>query len=73
MSIRDRRLVAMGVMAALGEADTFEIQMRAAIKNGELNEDQIKDLLVFLTQYVGFPRTTRLLAAVRKIFAEQKK
>ena len=73
MSIRDRRLVAMGVMAAVGEAETFEIQLKAAFANNEINEDQLKDLLVFLTQYVGFPRTTRLLMAARNLLAERKK
>ena len=72
MSVRDRRLVAMGVMAALGEKDTFEIQLRAALKNGELKEDQLMDLLVFLTQYVGFPRTTHLLFAVKRVLADGK-
>jgi len=73
MSVRDRRLVAIGVMAALGESDTFEIQVRAALGKGELTEAQLEDLLVFLTQYVGFPRTTRMLAAVRKIMNEKSK
>lgn len=72
MSIRDRRLVAMGVMAALGEKETFEIQLRAALKNGELVTEQLKDLLIFLTQYIGYPRTTHLLAIVRRLLADEK-
>ena len=68
LSIRDRRLVAMGIMAALGEDGTFEIQLKAAISKGELNKQQIKDLMVFLTQYVGFPRATRMLPAAWRAY-----
>ena len=35
LSIRDRRLLLMGVIAALGEKDTWKIQVRSALKNRE--------------------------------------
>ena len=36
LSVRDRRLLTMGVIAALGERTTWGIQVRAALANGEL-------------------------------------
>ena len=72
MSIRDRRLVALGAVAALGETEMFEIQMRAAVKKGELTEAQIEDLVLFLPAYISYPRTSKILAISLKIVAEMK-
>ena len=70
LSQRDRRLVTMGVIAALGERDTFCIQVRAAIKNGELTPTQVREMLIHLAQYAGYPRAAGLLGAVEKVLAE---
>jgi 4-carboxymuconolactone decarboxylase len=73
MSIRDRRLVALGAVAALGETEMFEIQIRAAIRKGELTKAQVEDLVLFLPAYVSYPRTSKLLMITQKIFAEMEK
>jgi 4-carboxymuconolactone decarboxylase len=73
MSIRDRRLVALGAVAALGETEMFEIQIRAAIKKGELTKAQVEDLVLFLPAYVSYPRTSKILMITQKIFAEMEK
>ncbi len=64
LSIRDRRLIVMGVLAALGEDAPFVIQMKAALLKKELSAEQIKEIPVFLAHYVGFPRASRLFQAV---------
>jgi 4-carboxymuconolactone decarboxylase len=73
MSIRDRRLVALGAVAAMGETEMFEIQIRAAIKKGELDKAQVEDLVLFLPAYVSYPRTSKILMITQKIFAEMEK
>ena len=70
LSQRDRRLLIMGVIAALGERDTFGIQVRSALKNGELTPEQARETLIQLTQYVGYPRAAGLLAVVEKAIQE---
>ena len=70
LSQRDRRLVTMGAIAALGERDTFGIQVRSAIKNGELTPEQCRELLIHLAPYAGYPRVAGLLGAVEKAIAE---
>jgi 4-carboxymuconolactone decarboxylase len=72
-SIAQRRLVTLGAVAALGETEMFEIQLRAAIKKGELNKAQVEDLVLFLPAYVGYPRTSKILMISQKIFAEMEK
>ncbi len=73
LSQRDRRLLTLGVVAALGEGDTFGIQVRCAIKNGELSPVQCRELLVHLAPYAGYPRVSGLLGAVEKAIAEAEK
>lgn len=67
---RDRRLLMMGAIAALGEGMTFGIQAKAALKNGELSPEQLREVLIHLTQYVGYPRVAPLLAVVEQKIAE---
>jgi 4-carboxymuconolactone decarboxylase len=66
MTIRDRRLVLMGVIAAQGEASTFGTQMRAALSKGEITPAQANEIILILTQYIGYPHTTQLLPEVAK-------
>ena len=69
LSVRDRRLLVMGVIAALGEADPWKIQVRSAIKNGELTPEQARETLVQLAQYAGYPRVAGLLRATEEAIA----
>ncbi len=70
LPIRDRRLLIMGVIAAMGEADPWKIQVRSAIKNGELTAEQVREALVHLAQYAGYPRAAGLLRATEEAIAE---
>ena len=73
LPLRDRRLLTMGVIAALGEKDTFAIQVRAALKNGELTAAQIREVLIHLAQYAGYPRAAGLLGPTEKAIADFNK
>ena len=64
LSIRDRRLIVMGVLAALGEDAPFVIQMKAALLKNELTAEQVREIPGFLAHYVGFPRAARLFQSV---------
>lgn len=70
LSMRDRRLLLLGAIAALGEGMTFGIQSKAALKNGELDAEQLRECLVFLTQYVGYPRAAGLIGVIEKAIQE---
>ena len=70
LSIRDRRLILFGAIGALGEKDTFAIQSKAALKNGELTADELRECLVFLVQYVGYPRAAGLIGVLEKAIQE---
>ena len=45
LSIRDRRLLLMGVIAAQGQSDIWKIQAKSALKRGELSADELRETL----------------------------
>lgn len=70
LSQRDRRLLVMGAIAALGEHDLFGIQVRSALANGELTPEQCREVVIHLAQYAGYPRVASLAGLVERIVAE---
>ena len=73
LTVRDRRLVLMGIIAALGEKDTFAIQAKAAVKNGELAPDQVREVLITVANYAGYPRAAGLIAPTEQALAQAAK
>ena len=63
LSIRDRRLLLMGVVAACGATDVWSLQVRAALDNGELTPEELRETLVMLAPYAGYPRVAPLVGA----------
>ncbi len=70
LSVRERRLLLFGAIAALGEGMPFGIQAKAALKNGELSAEQLREILVQLAPYVGYPRVAGLVGVVEKAIAD---
>jgi 4-carboxymuconolactone decarboxylase len=73
MSVRDRRLIIIGVIAAIADSSILEVQLNSALDNGELELDQLREIPIILTQYIGYPRTVPVMFAVEKILAERAK
>ena len=73
LSIRDRRLMIMGIIAEKGEPMTFGIQAKAALKNGELSPEELRELLLMIAQYAGYPRAASLIAVVEEQIAAVQK
>jgi 4-carboxymuconolactone decarboxylase len=73
LSIRERRLVLFGIIGALGERDTFQIQARAALKNGELTPAQLREILITLANYAGYPRAAAQILATEQTIAAVEK
>jgi 4-carboxymuconolactone decarboxylase len=73
LSLRDRRLVLMGAIAAQGEADVFGIQVETGLGSGHLTEEQVNEMILQLTQYIGYPKTTGMRGAAGKAIHNWKK
>jgi len=69
LSIRDRRLILLGVIGALGEKDTFAIQAKATLKNEELTPEQLREVVIMLANYAGYPRAAGVLGIVEQQIA----
>jgi 4-carboxymuconolactone decarboxylase len=73
LSMREKRLMTLSIVTALGEQDLAEIQVNAALQNCEFTADELKEVAVFLTQYVGFPRGSGLNGVVGRVVAKHRK
>ncbi len=73
LDIRDRRMLTIGVLAALGQAPLLEIQFRSALERGELTEEQVREIVLHLAHYIGWPLSTGVNAAAEKIIAQRAK
>ena len=55
LDTRERRLLLVGMLAAQGATDVLEIQLGAAYRNGELDAEGLREIVVFLAHYAGWP------------------
>ncbi len=72
LSLRDRRLVVLGATAMLGRADLIEVQVRGALINGELTEDELEEIVLQLHYYAGWGNGTAVQAGVNAALASWK-
>ena len=73
LSMREKRMMTLTVVTAVGNADLAEIQANAALANGELTVEELKEIAVFLTHYLGFPLGSKLDGVVSKVAKQRKK
>ena len=70
LSIRDRRLLLMGVIASQGQGDIWRIQAKSALKRGELTADELRETLIILAPYAGYPNVASLLGHCESVISE---
>ncbi len=73
LSVRDRRLVLIGMAAGSGLEDVAALQLDAAMELGELDADDLRYLVVFLAHYAGWPRAAKLNREVETLIARREK
>jgi len=69
LDVRSRRLLIMGVIATLGQTDTWKIQARASLRNRELTPDELRETLIMLAPYAGYPNVAPLIMACEEVIA----
>ena len=70
MSDRDRRLLLIGMLCTHGAQDVLSIQIPAAYKAGELDEDQLREIVIMVCHYGGWPVGARLNSLVEDTIAK---
>ena len=73
LSMRDKRLVTLSVVTALGLPDLAESQVNAALGNQEMTEAELREMAIFITHYVGFPLGSTFNNVVEKVVGRRKK
>ena len=73
LSMRDKRIMTLTAVAALGIDDLAEIQANAALHNEEFTAEELKEMAIFLTHYLGFPLGSKFDGAVGRVVAKRKK
>lgn len=72
LSVRDRRLVLIGLCAGLGLDDVASIQFDAALRLEELSADDLRELVVLLAHYAGWPVAAKFNGVVEKLIAQNE-
>ena len=69
LSDRDRRLLLIGMLSTHGAQDVLGIQIPAAYKAGELDEDALREIVIMVCHYGGWPVGARLNSLVEETIA----
>ncbi|MFF5207479.1 carboxymuconolactone decarboxylase family protein [Streptosporangium sp. NPDC000396] len=67
LSVRDRRLLLLGLLVGQDMSDEVRLQLDAALRTGELTPDELREIVIFLTHYAGWPRGARLNTQVEEL------
>jgi 4-carboxymuconolactone decarboxylase len=73
LDVRDRRLMTIGVLAVLGKSDLLDIQFDCALARDELTVDQLREVVVHLTHYIGWPMSTGMNQTAENVIARRAK
>lgn len=73
LSMRDKRIMTLSAVTAFGQQELAEVQVNAALQNGELTEEELREMAIFLTHYVGFPLGSGLNGVIERVTAKRRK
>ena len=70
LSKKERSILNLGMLAALGRMHEFELHFKGAVRNG-LTAEQLKEVLTQIAVYCGIPAGVETFRIGRKILEEQ--
>ena len=73
LDVATRRLLTIGVLAAQGQPELIDVQFDAALAKGELTEDQVREVVIHLTHYIGWPLGAGLNNSAERVIARRRK
>ena len=71
LSRRERSILNLGMIAALGKMHEFELHLRGAIRNG-LTQDELRSVLIQIAVYCGIPVGVDCFRTARQALTEMK-
>lgn len=72
MSVRDRRLLLVGYLLGSGQPDVVGLQLDAAVDIGELSIEELREIVLFMAHYAGWPVAARLNSKVEELAARRR-
>ena len=73
LSDRDRRLLLIGLLAGTGAHDVLTIQVPAALSSGDLDAEALREIVIVLCHYAGWPTGARLNGLVEETIARAQR
>jgi len=71
LSRRERSILNLGMIAALGKMHEFELHLRGALRNG-LTEEEIRSVLIQIAVYCGIPVGVDCFRTAKQVMAEAR-
>lgn len=69
LSRRDRSILNLGMISALGRSHELKLHIRGAINNG-LTKDEIREIMLQIAVYCGVPAGVDSFRTTQELFAE---
>lgn len=69
-TLRERRLMLVGLLVGLGLDDVLGLQLDAALRQGDLSPDDLREAVIFLAHYAGWPRGAKMNSQVEELIAK---
>lgn len=73
LSVRERRMVLLGMLAGTGQHDVIGLQVDCALQLGEITPDELRELVVFVAHYAGWPQGAKMNQVVEDCVARHEK
>lgn len=67
LTLEQRRLLLIGLLAGRGDDGVLEIQLGAAHRGGELDDEALREIAIFLAHYAGWPTGASTSMVVERI------
>src|SRR3954468_17026626 len=67
---RVRRMIVIAQMVALGRWEEFQLHVRAALASGDLDEDDVKEVLLQSAVYCGVPAANHAFKEARAVIEQ---
>ena len=70
LSLRDRRLLLIGLLLGHGTYEMLDIQIDSALRVGDVGAEDLREIALFLAHYAGWPKGAKLHTAVEAAIAK---
>jgi 4-carboxymuconolactone decarboxylase len=71
LTIRDRRLLLIGLLVGRGLHDVLGIQLEAALGNEELDDEALREIVILMSHYAGWPDGAKMNSQVEELIAKR--